>query len=64
MWLDVGGMCCGSEAGAYLRLTDFYITLKPRGGLGFKAHRLWYHSTPGLKVIKKEKVGERPASAP
>ena len=26
-----------------------------RGGLVFKAHRLWYHSTPGLKLIKKKK---------
>jgi hypothetical protein len=28
-----------------------------RGGLVFKAHRLVYHSTLGLRVIKKEKVG-------
>ena len=27
------------------------------GGLVFKAHRLVYHSTLGLRVIKKEKVG-------
>jgi len=26
-----------------------------RGGLIFKAHRLLYHSTPGLRVIKKKK---------
>ena len=26
-----------------------------RGGLVFKAHRLVYHSTLGLRVIKKEK---------
>jgi len=26
-----------------------------RGGLGFKAHRLLYHSTLGLRVIKKKK---------
>jgi len=25
-----------------------------RGGLVFKAHRLLYHSTPGLRVIKKK----------
>ena len=56
-------MCSGPEAGAYLRLIDFYIPLKPRGGLGFKAHRLWYHSTLGLKVIKKGNVGGRPALA-
>ena len=32
-----------------------------RGGLVFKAHRLLYHSTVGLRVIKKEKKyrGER-----
>ena len=29
-----------------------------RGGLVFKAHRLVYHSTLGLRVIKKKKVGE------
>jgi len=26
-----------------------------RGRLVFKAHRLWYHSTLGLRVIKKKK---------
>jgi len=26
-----------------------------RGGLVFKAHRLLYHSTLGLNIIKKEK---------
>jgi len=33
-----------------------------RGGLVFKAHRLSYHSTLGLRVIKKKKkrrAGER-----
>ena len=28
-----------------------------RGGLVFKAHRLVYHSTLGLRVIKKKKKG-------
>jgi len=28
-----------------------------RSGLVFKAHRLLYHSTLGLRVIKKEKKG-------
>ena len=28
-----------------------------RGGLVFKAHELWYHSTPGLRVIKKKNQG-------
>ena len=27
-----------------------------RSGLGFKAHRLLYHSTLGLRVIKKKKT--------
>ena len=27
-----------------------------RGGLVFKAHRLWYRSTLGLRVIKKKKT--------
>jgi len=27
-----------------------------RGGLVFEAHRLLYHSTLGLRVIKKKKV--------
>ena len=26
-----------------------------RGGLVFKTHRRWYHSTPGLSVEKKKK---------
>jgi len=30
-----------------------------RGGLVFKAHRLLYHSTLGLRVIKKEGEGEK-----
>jgi len=28
-----------------------------RGELVFKAHRLLYHSTLGLRVIKKKKLG-------
>jgi len=34
-----------------------------RGGLAFKAHRLLYHSTLGLRVIKKKKkiLREKPA---
>ena len=30
-----------------------------RGGLVFKAHRLVYHSTLGLRVIKKKKEREQ-----
>jgi len=37
-------MCCGSEAGSYLRLIDFV-----------------YHSTLGLRVIKKKKEEGGPA---
>jgi len=29
-----------------------------RGGLLFKAHRLVYHSTLGLRVIKKKKTSD------
>ena len=29
-----------------------------RGGLVFKAHRLLYHSTLGLRVIKKKKKSD------
>ena len=32
-----------------------------RGGLVFKAHRLLYHSTLGLRVTKKKKVAARTA---
>ena len=30
-----------------------------RGGLIFEAHRLLYHSKPGLRVIKKKKKMEK-----
>ena len=32
-----------------------------RGGLAFEAHRLVYHSTLGLREIKKKKISLRPA---
>jgi len=36
-----------------------------RGGLVFKAHRLLYHSTLGLRVIKKKKThGQAPQTGP
>jgi len=38
-----------SEKLLFLNLQRF------RGGLVFKAHRLFYHSTLGLRVIKKKK---------
>ena len=34
-----------------------------RGGLVFKAHRLVYHSTLGLRVIKKKKKSSRRRAA-
>ena len=34
-----------------------------RGGLVFKAHRLLYHSTLGLRAIKKKKKGDRDGKA-
>ena len=44
-------------AGAWsVRSTDMQHTLRFRGGLVFKAHRLVYHSTLGLRVIKKKKT--------
>jgi len=33
-----------------------------RGGLVFKAHRLLYHSTLGLRVIKKKRKKRRVAA--
>ena len=35
-----------------------------RGGLAFKAHRLLYHSTLGLRVIKKKKKLEARRHSP
>jgi len=35
-----------------------------RGGLVFKAHRLVYHSTLGLRVIKKKKKKKRRSTIP
>ena len=31
-----------------------------KGGLAFEAHRLLYHSTQGLRVIKKQREGKAP----
>jgi len=45
-------MCSGSEAGSYLRLIDFCITLGLRV---FKAHRLLYNSR---LESNKEGLGE------
>ena len=38
------------------KLVDGAHLMPFRGGLVFKAHRLVYHSTLGLRVIKKKKV--------
>jgi len=34
---------------------------KFQGGLVFKAHRLVYHSTPGLRIKKKRRRSARPS---
>ena len=38
---------------------EFRNVKRFRGGLVFKAHRRLYHSTPGLRVIKKKKTKVR-----
>ena len=54
------------RGGAGLILLDapgLYRNVKRfQGGLGFKADRLVYHSTPGLRVIKKKKSSTEKAS--
>ena len=43
-----------------LHINVVHINVKRfRGGLVFKAHRLVYHSTLGLRVIKKKKTSSR-----
>jgi len=34
----------------------YIIVQRFRGGLAFKAHRLLYHTTLGLRVIKKKRA--------
>ena len=47
---------CSRDAGArVLGVQQLANHLRFRGGLVFKAHRLLYHSTLGLRVIKKKK---------
>ena len=43
--------------GEKCRLEGVGLRGRGRGGLVFKAHRLLYHSTLGLRVIKTKKVG-------
>jgi len=70
-----GGACTGAPgsaagAGADEKLREassvsHQSALRFRGGLVFKAHRLLYHSTLGLRVIKKKKRGrEDPQRVP
>jgi len=40
-------------------LTGLRLVTRFRGGLVFKAHRLVYHSTLGIRVMKKKKTGLR-----
>jgi len=42
-----------------LRTTALRNVQRFRGGLAIKARTLLYHSTPGLRVIKKKKKKER-----
>ena len=44
--------------------TAGYEVKRFRGGLVSKAHRLVYHSTLGLRVIKQKKKNFRPDSEP
>ena len=51
------GVTAPSEASKVPVRQLLYINVQRfRGGLVFKAHRLVYHSTLGLRVIKKKKV--------
>jgi len=43
-------VACGLQIAGYRNVKRF------RGGLVYEAHRLLYHSTLGLRVIKKKKV--------
>jgi len=54
--LGLGGSCVGLMVeGAPLFQLLRRNVIQFRGGLVFKAHRLLYHSTLGLRVIKKKK---------
>ena len=45
-----------SQIGPYISVVLLHINVQRfRGGLSFKAHRRLYHSTLGLRVIKKKK---------
>jgi len=45
----------GAARGGGVR-TEYRNVQRFRGGLAFKAHRLVYHSTLGLRVIKKKET--------
>ena len=69
----LGSGCWGPGLGFGFRVLGFRVwglglTSRPsaasignvkrfRGGLVFKAHRLLYHSTLGLRVIKRKRIG-------
>ena len=61
VWADL--WICGTKLSTSGRIpkdlwcksVDFWNLLRFRGGLVFKAHRLLYHSTLALRVIKKIK---------
>jgi len=46
---------CGGVGGACAVLGHFFLYIQ--GGPVFEAHRFLYHSTLGLRVIKKKKKG-------
>ena len=49
------GTCLSASLGRMLFTSSSSVCTLFRGGLVFKAHRLLYHSTLGLRVIKKKK---------
>ena len=57
--IDRQRLVCWGSARVLLKfeIGRFGLIVRVGGGLVFKAHRLLYHSTLGLRVIKKNKVG-------
>jgi len=55
------GPACAWACSSFERLLSqsHRLSLRFRGGLVFKAHRLVYHSTLGLRVITKKKKCDR-----
>ena len=50
---------CGHPMAAPTPLNIMNGLRPARGGLVFQAHRLLYHSTLGLRVIKREEINSR-----